>query len=73
MHPEGIKMQKYLRKSCYHRIKCITAAFLAALMWKKPLNSIFNHYYSQKIKKAAQEDRDLSAGLDDKQVVGGNE
>ena len=36
-------------------------------------NSVFNHYYPQKTKKAAGEDRDLSAGLDDKQVDGGNE
>ena len=40
-------------------------------MWRRPLNNVFNHYYSQKIKKAAQEDRDLSSGLDDKQVDGG--
>ena len=60
-------------KSYYHRIKCIIAAFLASLMWRRPLNSVFNHYYSQKIRKAAQEDRDLSAGLDDKQVDDGNE
>ena len=30
---------KYLRKSCYHRIKCIAAPFLAAFMWRRPLNS----------------------------------
>ena len=60
-------------KSFYHRIKCITAAFLAALMWRRPLNSVFNHYHLQKIRKAAEDDRDLSAGLDDKQVDGGNE
>ena len=42
-------------------------------MWKIPLNSVFNHYHSQKIRKAAQEDRNWSAGLDDKQVVGWNE
>ena len=30
---------KYLRNGCYHLIKCITAAFLAAFMWKRPLNS----------------------------------
>ena len=62
-----------LGKSCYHHIKCITAAFLAALMWRRPLNSVFNHYHLQKTRKAAQEDRDLSAGLDDKQVDDGNE
>ena len=60
-------------KSCYHRIKCITAAFLAALMWRRPLNSTFNYYRPQKTRKAAQEDRDLSARLDDKQVDDGNE
>ena len=30
---------KYLRDSCYHRIKCSAAKFLAALMWGRPLNS----------------------------------
>ena len=30
---------KYLRKSCHHHIKCIVATFLAALMWRRPLNS----------------------------------
>ena len=41
-------------------------------MWRRPLNSIFNHYHSQKTRKAAKWDRDLSAGLDDKQVDDGN-
>ena len=31
--------QKYLKKNCYHRIKCTAATFLAALIWRKPLNS----------------------------------
>ena len=31
--------QKYLRKSCYHCIKCTAATFLAAFMRKRPLNS----------------------------------
>ena len=43
---EAIRTQKYLRESCYHRIKCTTAVFLAALMWRRPLNSVFNHYHS---------------------------
>ena len=30
---------KYLRKNCNHRIKCIAATFLAAFMWRRPLNS----------------------------------
>ena len=51
MYREGIRTQKYLRKKLLHRIKCITAAFLAALMWRRPLNSVYNHFYSQKIKK----------------------
>ena len=42
-------------------------------MWRRPLNSVFNHYCPQKTKKAAQQDRDLSTGLDDKQVDDGNE
>ena len=69
---EGIRTRKYLGKSCYHRIKCTTTAFLAALMWRKPLNSIFNYYRPQKTRKAAQQDRYLSAGVDDKQVDDGN-
>ena len=31
--------QKYLRENYYHRIECIAAIFLAAFMWKRPLNS----------------------------------
>ena len=50
----------------------MTAAFLAVLMWRRPLNSVFNHYHPQKIKKAAEDDRDLSAWLDDEQVDGVN-
>jgi len=30
---------KYLRESYYHRIKCTTATFLAAFMWRRTLNS----------------------------------
>ena len=50
---EVIRTQKYLGKSCYHRIKCTTAAFLAALMWRRHLNSVFNHYRLQKTRKTA--------------------
>ena len=32
--------QKYLRENCYHCIKCITTTFLAAFMWRGPLNSV---------------------------------
>ena len=32
--------QKYLKKSCYYRIECTLATFLATLMWRRPLNSI---------------------------------
>ena len=42
-------------------------------MWRRLLNSVFNYYYLQKIKKAAEKDKDLSTGLDDKQMDGGNE
>ena len=31
--------RKYLRKSCCHRIKCPATNFLAAFMWRRPLNS----------------------------------
>ena len=32
--------KKYLKESCYHRIECTAATFLAAFMWRRPLNSI---------------------------------
>ena len=41
-------------------------------MWRRPLNSTFNYYRPQKARKAAQQDRDLSTRLDDKQVDDGN-
>ena len=31
--------QKYLRKSCHHRIEYTAATFLVAFMWRRPLNS----------------------------------
>ena len=51
---EVIRTQKYLGESYYHRIKYTAAAFLAALMWRKPLNSVFNYYRLQKARKTAQ-------------------
>ena len=34
-----MRARKYLRKSCYHRIECSAANFLATFMWRRPLNS----------------------------------
>ena len=68
-----IRTHKYLGESCYHRIKCTTAAFLTALMWRRPLNSVFNHNRLQKAKKTTQKDIYLSVRLDDKQVDDGND
>ena len=31
--------RQYLRKICCHRIECFAAIFLAAFMWRRPLNS----------------------------------
>ena len=44
MGPCRMSMQKernpkYLRKDCYHRIKCMLATFLTAFIWRRPLNS----------------------------------
>ena len=42
VHHKRIRMmgiQKYLRKSCYHRIECTAATFLAAFIVRRPLNS----------------------------------
>ena len=33
------EIRKYLRKICYHRIKCTAVTFLAAFMWIRSLNS----------------------------------
>ena len=30
--------QKYLKKNCYHRIKCTETTFLTAFIWRRPLN-----------------------------------
>ena len=35
-----MRTQKYLRESCYHRIECTVATFLAAFMLRRPLNSV---------------------------------
>ena len=42
MHYERTRrmgVRKYLRKCCCHRIKCSAANFLAAFVWRRPLNS----------------------------------
>ena len=42
VHHKCIRMmrtQKYLRESCYHRIECTAATFLAAFMLRRPLNN----------------------------------
>ena len=38
-HRRRKETQKYLRKSCYHRIKCTVTTFLTAFMWRRHLNS----------------------------------
>ena len=43
-HIGQIGAKKYLRESCYHRIKCFVAYSLAALMRKWYLNSVFQPY-----------------------------
>ena len=47
------KTQKYLRKGCYHRIKCTAATFLATFMWRRLLNSAIlattTHRKSEKV------------------------
>ena len=35
-----MEVEKYLRKSCCHRIECSVANSLAAFMWRRPLNSV---------------------------------
>ena len=38
-HTRKKETQKYLKKSSYHRIKCIAATFLVAFIWRRPLNN----------------------------------
>ena len=38
--PRMMGPQKYLRESCYHRIKCTAATFLTAFMLRRLLNSV---------------------------------
>ena len=38
-HTRMMGIQKYLRESCYHSIKCTAATFLATFMWRRPLNN----------------------------------
>ena len=54
MHMEGIRIQKYLEKKLLHSIKCSTATFLAAFMWRRPLNSVDRDLYPQKIKSGKE-------------------
>ena len=39
-HIRMMGTQKYLRKNYYYRIECTTATFLAAFIWRRPLNSV---------------------------------
>ena len=38
-HTKRRGTQKYLKESCYHRIECTVATFLAAFIWRRLLNS----------------------------------
>ena len=38
--PRMMGPQKYLGKSCYHRIECTATTFLAVFMLRRPLNNI---------------------------------
>ena len=42
------KTPKYLKKGCYHHIKCIIPTFMAAFMWSRPLNSVSWEITTQK-------------------------
>ena len=38
--PKMMGPQNYIRKSCYHRIECTAATFLAAFKLRRSLNSV---------------------------------
>ena len=37
---DKVGVEKYLRKSYYHRIECSVTNSLAIVMWRRPLNSV---------------------------------
>ena len=42
------KTPKYLKKSCYHHIKCFVPTFMAAFTWSRPLNNVSWEIITQK-------------------------
>ena len=66
-HQEEIgqrEAKKYLRESCYHRIKGSTANPLAALMWRWYLNNdILSYSYSQRLQEYADGTRIKASNL----------
>ena len=55
--------QKYLRESYYHHIKCTIATFLAAFMWRRPLNSATLANATHRKPKRVSDGTDTQIGL----------
>jgi len=54
---------KYLRKSYHPHIKCTSATFLAALMWRRPLNSAALAATTHKGLKGVFDGMDIQVGI----------
>ena len=52
-----------LRKICYHHIKCTATTFLAALMWRGPLNSAALAATTHKRLKGASDGKGTQVGI----------
>jgi len=37
--PDKMEAKKYLKKSCYRHIECLTVDSLTTFMWRRPLNN----------------------------------
>ena len=65
----GMEAQKYLRKGCCHHIKCFATNFLAALMWRRPLNNAALATPTHRgPERGCLMDKHSSSGSDDQQV-----
>ena len=54
---------KYLSKSCHHHIECTTTTFLAAFMWRRPLNSVVLATATHKELKEVSDETDAQVGV----------
>ena len=60
---------RYPRRGCCYRIKCVAATFLAALMWRGPVNSaVLATTTHRRLKGGVRWDKHSIKGLDDQKM-----